>query len=71
VIGELLHKIQELGGKVVSVTTDGFLTDIENLETFHKGGCFSLFNEYKKMREKLSGNDSGLELKKTTKGIVS
>lgn len=32
VIGECLHNIHKLGGRVVSVTTDGFLTDIENLE---------------------------------------
>lgn len=32
VIGECLHNIKKLGGKVVSVTSDGFITDIENLE---------------------------------------
>jgi len=32
VVGECLHNIQKLGGKVVSVTTDGFITDIEDLE---------------------------------------
>ena len=32
VIGECLHNIQQLGGTVVSVTTDGFITDIANLE---------------------------------------
>lgn len=32
VVGECLHNISKLGGKVVSVTTDGFITDIENLE---------------------------------------
>lgn len=33
VIGEILHVIPELGGRVVSVTTDGFITDIEDLES--------------------------------------
>jgi hypothetical protein len=32
VIGECLHNIQALGGKIVSVTTDGFITDLPNLE---------------------------------------
>lgn len=32
VLGECLHNIKYLGGKIVSVTTDGFITDIENLE---------------------------------------
>lgn len=32
IIGELLHTIPELGGRVVSVTTDGFITDIDDLE---------------------------------------
>lgn len=32
VIGECLHNIQRLGGKVVSVTTDGFITDLDDLE---------------------------------------
>jgi hypothetical protein len=29
VIGECLHNIQTLGGKVVSVTTDCFITDLK------------------------------------------
>jgi high-affinity K+ transport system ATPase subunit B len=32
VIGDLLHSVGELGGRVVSVTTDGFITDIMDLE---------------------------------------
>jgi hypothetical protein len=32
VIGECLHNIKTLGGKIVSVTTDGFITNLENLE---------------------------------------
>jgi hypothetical protein len=31
VIGECLHNTHKPGGKVVSDTTDGFITDIENL----------------------------------------
>jgi len=32
-LGELLQKVQDLGGKAVSVTTDGFITDLANLES--------------------------------------
>lgn len=32
VIGELLHAVQMLDGTVVSVTTDGFLTNVQDLE---------------------------------------
>lgn len=31
-IGECLHNISKLGGNIVSVTTDGFITDVDNLE---------------------------------------
>lgn len=75
VIGELLHCVQELGGKVVSVTTDGFLTDLENLEekvtNLPKGN--TLFLLYKKARLELSKNtdDTGLELKKEGNSMLS
>ncbi len=32
-IGESLNNINILGGKVVSVTTDGFCTDVDDLES--------------------------------------
>ncbi|KAI1430456.1 hypothetical protein GGR50DRAFT_702051, partial [Xylaria sp. CBS 124048] len=32
-VGECLNNIQIIGGKVVSVTTDGFITDVEDLES--------------------------------------
>lgn len=31
-IGECMHNIHLIGGKIVSVTTDGFITDVEDLE---------------------------------------
>jgi len=73
VIGELLHNIHKEGGLIVSVTTDGFITNIEDLESVMVKdiSSFSLFKEYKKMRNSLSGNNLGLEIKKTTKGVVS
>lgn len=33
VIGECWHNISKLNGKVVSVTTDGFITDLTDLES--------------------------------------
>jgi len=33
VIGECLENISKIPGKIVSVTTDGFITNIENLES--------------------------------------
>jgi len=32
-LGELLQNVEDLGGNVVSVTTDGFITDLANLES--------------------------------------
>jgi hypothetical protein len=80
VIGELLHYSNELDGKVVSVTTDGFITDIENLENkvlelqqkeFGMKKSSSLLNEYKKLRKYLSSDEEGLEIKKSGNNILS
>lgn len=68
-IGECLHGIQELGGKVVSVTTDGFITNIESLEEKISKGF--LLNHYKKIRDVLSGDGQGLELKSEGFGIMA
>jgi hypothetical protein len=46
IIGESLHVKQSLNGKVLSVTTDGFITDIESLENKLKESF--LFNQFKK-----------------------
>jgi hypothetical protein len=87
VVGECLNNVEKLGGKVVSVTTDGFLSDIEGLEdkivengSLNKD-CLSL---YRGIRRKLtakidvctgallSSNDSALEVKKVeSKGLLS
>jgi DNA-binding transcriptional regulator LsrR (DeoR family) len=32
VVSEMLHNIYLLGGQLISVTTDGFLTDVKDLE---------------------------------------
>jgi hypothetical protein len=70
----LLNGVEDLQGRVISVTTDGFLTDIENLEEKflkHKGRKNSIFKEYRKLRFKLSGNNTALELKNSGTGIIT
>lgn len=76
VIGELLHNIDVLGGKVVSVTTDGFITDIENLESVilksrKKDISKTFLNLYRETRNLLCGSPNALELKSSVKGLLS
>jgi hypothetical protein len=77
VIGECLQNIDELSGKIVSVTTDGFITDIENLEERinHLGKQNLLKNPLLKMysaiRETLSGESLSLEGKHQGRGMIS
>lgn len=58
IIGECLNNIDALGGRVVSVTTDGFITNISNLETLileQKAPCLKLFKDMRrKLTEKLN-----------------
>jgi len=51
------------------VTTDGFICDVENLES--KLSTNFLFQQYKIIRMDLSGDDTGLELKSSGKGIIA
>ncbi len=37
VVGEALNNIEKLGGRVISVTTDGFITDVKDLEEKPRG----------------------------------
>ena len=53
----------------MSVTTDGFITNIPALENVLNFGY--LLTEFKKMRINISDNDSALELKNKGKGMVS
>lgn len=78
VIGELLHIVHLLGGKVVSVTTDGFITDISDLETKaldiikrDKNGRIYLLNSIRELRSQLSNDPKALELKSEGYGIIS
>jgi hypothetical protein len=72
VIGELLHNVDKFGGKVVSVTTDGFLTDIQNLEEMVVNGDDKvLLSIFREIRTILCNNPTALELKTECKGIIS
>jgi len=66
VIGECLHNIQKLGGKVVSVTTDGFITDVVNLEEQIlrlPPNETILLSKYRALRKELCGSPEALEIK--------
>ncbi|KAG0122262.1 hypothetical protein HOY82DRAFT_544413 [Tuber indicum] len=71
-IAELLHIIHNLGGKVVSCTTDGFVCDIENLEQKIINSNFThpLLNSYREIRNELSGCQDALEIKTSVRGII-
>lgn len=77
VISECLQNIDLLGGHVISVTTDGFITNIVDLEDklmrLDKNKTV-LFRMYKVLRSNLTDglSDDALELKQTdTEGILS
>lgn len=71
-MGELLHYISLKNGKVVSVTTDGFVTNYPILDTDYTGySKFSLYSEYCKTRKELCGKSAGLEMKEKGEGILS
>lgn len=75
VVGECLNNVWKLGGRVVSVTTDGFLTDLEDVE--HKITTSGLEGTqcivlYKRARKLLSDDDSSLEVKNIEReGLLS
>ena len=68
-MGECLHAIHGMGGKVVSITTDGFITDVTDLEPKIKEGF--LLNEYREIRGELSGDKQALELKSSGYGVMA
>lgn len=84
-IGECLNNIQLLGGKVVSATTDGFITDLADLEEKIMGlddkhkSCLCLYKEVRRFltskqleNDKEEFDDNGLEIKNVEeKGLIS
>lgn len=74
VIGECLHNISEIGGKIVSTTTDGFITNIPHLESKLlelEVNKTPLLRKYRDLRRLLSGDHSGLETKHEGVGVIS
>lgn len=74
-VGECLHNISLLNGQVVSATTDGFITDLKDLENqiLNDPRIKSnvLLKAYRAIRFELSNDYSGLEVKFEGKGIIS
>jgi hypothetical protein len=72
-----LDNVKRLGGKVVSATTDGFITNISDLEERIlelPEGKTPLLRMFKKLRSELNEDpnvDMALELKNESKGILS
>ena len=75
-ISELLNATNILGGKICAVTTDGFVTNIENLEEkvlslFAKINYKNSFlQDYRNIRQKLSKDPSALEIKTSVRGLI-
>jgi hypothetical protein len=75
VIAETLNNINKMGGRVISATTDGFITDLDDLET--KLHTLPLeqtrfLRYFRLMRRLLSNNPQSLEKKhEETSGILS
>lgn len=53
------------------MTTDGFITDIEDLERKIAASKRPLLNEYSRLREELSGDLTALEVKNKGRGVIS
>ena len=75
-IGEYLNNIQKLGSLVVSVTTNGFITNLENLEdsiisNIKYQNSNYLLTKYRTLKEDLFNNKTSLELKNISSGIIS
>lgn len=64
-----MHELQNLKGKVISVTTDGFITDIPDLESKLEGRY--LISSFSKLRDILSGDKMVYELKSFGAGVLS
>jgi len=67
-----MHAISNKGGKIVSCTTDWFITDQSDLESnlLKSSSSLPLLNVYRKTRKELSGKSKSLELKHYGIGIM-
>ncbi|KAG0121864.1 hypothetical protein HOY82DRAFT_544419, partial [Tuber indicum] len=71
-LAELLYNTQQLGGTICSVTTDGFVCDIENLEDKINSSALpkTFLTKYRDVRESLSKDPAALEVKTSVVGLV-
>ncbi|KAG0632605.1 hypothetical protein HOY80DRAFT_1069399 [Tuber brumale] len=74
-LAELLNNVFKLGGNVTAVTTDGFVCDIPDLEnkiinSIDFNPKTSFLQDYRNIREKLSGDPSALEIKTNVFGMI-
>lgn len=76
VLGEILHNVNFLGGTIISATTDGLITNIENLEikllTLDEDKIIFL-NLFRGIRSEITDgkNCDALEVKKQGKGMIT
>lgn len=73
VVGENLHSIAKIGGNVVSVTTDGYITDVPDLEDRLVGDGNRIFASFQGLRTVLTKDPKspGLEVKHRGVGIIA
>lgn len=75
-LAELLYYVNALGGKITAVTTDGFVTNISDLENkileYMKTNNIkkSFLLDYRDIRKKLSNNPEALEIKTSVRGLI-
>lgn len=73
VLSEIMNEVHRKGGKIISCTTDGFITDLSELDFLQIDGVLGEFSRlYKLARVRLDFSDQLLEIKFTEKiGIIS
>jgi len=70
VLGEIIRQVDTMDSKIISCTTDGFITNVENLPAKLDYDS-RLLKIYADLREELSNSREVLELKDSSKGILS
>jgi hypothetical protein len=70
VLGEVIRQVNIKGGKIISCTTDGLITNMPDLikEINYDNKLISI---YSNLREEISGDKNILEIKHVVKGIIS
>jgi len=71
VLSEAINHVDSKHGSIVSCTTDGFITNLPELEKDPDFGRGPLTAYYRYGRKILSGNDALLELKTSSLGVAS